>query len=137
MSHMQFHRQSILLLALLVSSATVHAAKLYKWTDEAGNTQYSQSPPNDKNTQEVISGAKPVVPTPEPVNTAPIEIPEPTDLAASQQQADRCQGLYHDLELYTADQPITDAEGNVTIVSKEMREAKSAEIKSELDASCR
>lgn len=127
---------SILLLAAMLASTTVHAAKLYKWIDEAGNTHYSQKSPTDKNSGEVISGTPPEA-EPEPVDTTPIEIPQPTDLLASQQQADKCQGLYRDLELYKNEKQITDSEGNAMVVSKEMREAKMVEIKAELDQSCR
>jgi hypothetical protein len=38
-------RTSILLLAAIVASAPVAAAKLYKWVDERGVTNYSNTPP--------------------------------------------------------------------------------------------
>jgi len=112
----------------------VHAAKLYKWVDEAGNTHYSQTPDSDRDSQQASPATEAQA---EPVEHAPLEIPPPTDLAASQQLADKCQGLYRDLELYKDHSQITDTEGKVMVISPEMREAKIAEIKSELDKSCR
>lgn len=136
MFHMRIIPWSILLLTVLLGSTSAYAAKLYKWTDEAGTTHYSQNPSTDLNTSEVITSTAPEA-EPVPVDTTPIEIPQPTDIEASQQLADRCQGLYHDLELYESEQQITDSEGNTLVVSMEMREAKVAEIKAELDKSCR
>ncbi len=126
----------VLLFATLLGSSAVQAAKLYKWTDEAGATHYTQKPPSDTGSDEVISTSEPEIKA-EPVDTSPVEIPQPTDLAASQQAAERCMGLYHTLELYQERQPITDSDGNVMVVSEEMRESKIAELKQELDASCR
>lgn len=38
-------RNAILVILALVCAHTVHAGKVYKWVDENGNTQYSQTPP--------------------------------------------------------------------------------------------
>lgn len=45
-------RWSLLCLALLTPMATVHAAKLYKWTDENGKVHYSDRVPPDQVKQE-------------------------------------------------------------------------------------
>ena len=127
---------ALLLLTALFISTTADAAKLYKWVDKNGKTHYSQKPPSDAGSEEVITANQPE-PIPVPVESTPIEVPEPTDLIASEQAAARCQGLLHDLELYQGNGQITDREGNLMVVSTEMREAKVTEIKTELDQSCR
>lgn len=131
-----FRLYSLLLIASLFGSSAVYAEKLYKWTDEEGNVHYSQKPRNDVGSEEVIQGMPPEV-VEEPQDTTPVEVPLPTDVEASQQLADTCQGLYHELELYETRQPISDSEGNVVVLSEEMREAKIFEIKGALDESCR
>lgn len=137
MSGIQSNTLKFVMLACIVAgSQTAHAAKLYKWADEVGNIHYSESPPTDRNTEEVSSdsthGADAAVP-----DTTPVEIPQPVNPQASQQLAERCQGLYRELESYISGQQVTDSEGNAIIVSAEMREAKITEIKAELDQSCR
>ncbi len=131
-----FRLYSLLLIASLFGSSTVYAEKLYKWTDAEGKVHYSQNPRNDVGSEEVIHGAPPEV-VEEPQDTTPVVVPLPTDVEASQRLADTCQGLFHELELYEQRQPISDNEGNVVVLSEEMREAKILEIKSALDESCR
>ncbi len=131
-----FRLCSLLLLTALLGSTAAHADKLYKWTDEEGNVHYSQKPPNDLGSKEVIQG----VPLPveeAPQDTTPVEVPLPDNIEASQLLADKCQGLYKELELHESKQPITDSTGSVTVLSEEMREAKIFEIKAVLDESCR
>lgn len=131
-----FRLYSLLLLVALFGSTAVYAEKLYKWTDEEGNVHYSQKPQNDVGSEEVIQGMPPKVEE-EPQDTTPVEVPLPEDIEASQLLADKCQGLYHELELYEDKQPISDSEGNVMVISEEQREAKIFEIKATLDESCR
>lgn len=125
-----------MLLAALLVSTPLHAAKLYKWTDEEGNVHYSQKPASATGTEEVIQAQ------PEEVEevieeTAPIEVPMPVDTEAAQKQAERCQDLMRDLEIYKSSKQVTDSEGNVMQISPEMRDAKLKEINEELDRSCR
>ena len=131
-----FRLTSLLLIASLLGSSAIYAEKLYKWTDEEGNVHYSQKPRNDVGSEEVIQ-ANPPKPEEEPQDTTPVVVPMPTDVEASQLVADKCQGLYHELEIYEKKQPISDSEGNVMVLSEEMREAKIFEIKAALDESCR
>jgi hypothetical protein len=144
MSGIRSHALKLILLAIVVVGANAaHAAKLYKWSDEAGNIHYSQNPPANKDSEEVISGSAADIEPASPVDTTSIEIQPPADPEASQRLADRCQQLYHDLKLYVgaggdeSESPLKDDEGNALVISVEMREAKIAEIKAELDASCR
>ncbi len=125
-----------LLITLLLGSTPLHAAKLYKWIDEDGKVNFSETPRNSAGHEAVITVNEPE-PEAEAVEPTPIEIPEPTDLAASQQAADLCQGLLGELELYKSNEPISDSEGNPVIVSPEMREAKIVDINQQLDQSCR
>lgn len=135
MSGIQSHLLQLLLITSIATGASIaHAAKLYKWADEAGQIHYSEIPPTDRTTEEVNSDTEAVS---APLESPPVEIPQSTNPQASQQLADKCQGLYRDLELYISRQPITDSEGNAMVVSEEMREAKITEIKAELDQSCR
>ena len=122
------------LLLITLFTAPVQAAKLYKWTDEEGNVHFSQKPPTAPDKDEVLQQPEPV---PEEAVMAPAEAPEPSDLEASQQAAELCDGLFRDLERYQENKQITDAEGNVMVISPEMREAKIAEINAQLDESCR
>ena len=124
-----------LLIALVLGATSANAAKLYKWTDEKGNIHYSEAAP----TKEELTGSQDAEPeiTAEPVDETPVIIPEPTDLAASQQAAQLCQGLLHDLEQYNSGESITGNDGSVMLVSPEMREVKIAEINAQLDQSCR
>lgn len=127
---------SILLIASLFSGSALSAARTYKWVDEAGTVHYSEKMQTGASTDEVTPDSRPEV-EPAQIDTSPVEIPQPANPQASQQLADKCQGLYRDLELYISRQPITDSEGNAMVVSEEMREAKITEIKMELDQSCR
>jgi hypothetical protein len=127
---------TLLMLTALFSSSAIAANKLYKWADEAGNIHYSEKPPGGRAAEEIISDAVSEV-KPAPLDTTPVEIPQPADPQAAQQLADKCQGLYHRLELYNSKQPITDREGNVMVVSEEMREAKITEFRAALDQFCR
>ena len=131
-----FRLYSLLLIASLFGSSAVYAEKLYKWIDEEGTIHYSQKPRSDIGSEEVIQGAPPEV-VEEPQDTTPVIVPMPNDVEAAQLVADKCQGLYHELELYEGKQPISDSEGNIIVVSEEMREAKIFEIKAALDESCR
>jgi hypothetical protein len=125
-----------LLLATLSGSSVFAANKLYKWTDEAGNIHYSEKSPTDRTTDSVISDTRPeTIAT--PPDTTPLEIPQAIDQEAAQQLAERCQGLYRELERYREREPITDSEGNVVVISEEMREAKLLSIKAKLDRFCR
>lgn len=124
-----------LLIALLLSAAPGHAAKLYKWTDAKGKVHYSEKPPTAAELEGAVSDEPEE--TAKPVDPAPVTIPEPTDLAASQQAAELCQQLYRKLESYKGEGPVTDSEGKPTVVSPEMREAKISEINTQLDQSCR
>ena len=125
-----------LLITAMFGITPVEAQKLYKWVDEEGSVHFSETPRNTPGHEAVI-----IVDQPEPeaevVEKTPVEIPEPTDLAASQQAAQLCQGLLDSLELYKSGEPIMDSEGNPTVVSPEMRETKIIEINAELDRSCR
>lgn len=125
-----------LLLSALLTAAPAQAAKLYKWTDEDGKVHYSEKPRNTPDQEEVIKRppqeAQPVV-----VEETPIEVPVPADTTAALQAAERCQQLLHDLERYKDNKQVTDKEGNVMVISPEMREAKKSEINAELDQSCR
>ncbi len=114
----------------------VEAQKLYKWVDEEGKVNFSETPRNTPGHEAVISVDQPE-PEAEAVEQTPVEVPEPTDLAASQQAAQLCQGLFDNLELYKSGEPIMDSEGNPVIVSPEMRETKISEINAELDRYCR
>jgi hypothetical protein len=127
---------SLLLLASLFSGSALSAPRTYKWVDEAGTVHYSEKMPSEASTEGVTPDSRPKV-EPAPGDTSPVEIPQPVNPQASQQLAERCQGLYRDLESYISGQQVTDSEGNVIIVSEEMREAKITEIKTELDQSCR
>ncbi|MCW8918627.1 MAG: DUF4124 domain-containing protein [Gammaproteobacteria bacterium] len=136
MSHNHLVLGLTLLLATLFSANTLAANKLYKWTDEAGNVHYSEKPPSDRTTDVVISDTQPKAETVSP-DTTPLEIPQATDQEAARQLAERCQSLYHELERYQTRAPIADGEGNVMVISEEMREAKLISIKAELDQFCR
>ncbi|MDH5785848.1 MAG: DUF4124 domain-containing protein [Chromatiales bacterium] len=125
-----------LILALLLSTTPAQAAKLYKWTDEDGNVHYSQKPRNHTGDDEAVINQPQSEPQVE-VEATPIEIPEPTDDPVALAAAERCQQLLHDLELYRDNRQITDSEGNVMVVSREMREAKVNELNAQLDESCR
>jgi hypothetical protein len=125
-----------LLLAALLASTPLYAAKLYKWTDEEGNVHYSQKPASATGTEEVIH-AQPEEVEEAVEETAPIEVPVPVDTEAAQKQAERCQSLLRDLEIYQSSEQVTDSEGNVIEISPEMRDAKLKEINEELDRSCR
>jgi hypothetical protein len=126
----------MLMLAALFSTGAIAANKLYKWADEAGNIHYSEKPPSGRTAEEIASDTV-STDTPVPLDTTPVEIPQPADPQAAQQLADKCQGLYHDLERYQSRLPINDSDGNVMVVSEEMREAKITEFKAALDQFCR
>jgi hypothetical protein len=126
----------MLMLAALFSTGAIAANKLYKWADEAGNIHYSEKAPSGRTAEEIASDTVPEVNS-APLDTTPVEIPPPADQEAAQQLADKCQGLYRDLALYEGGQQITDREGNVMVVSEEMRQAKITEFKAALDQFCR
>ena len=136
MLHRTIRLSPALLLAALLASSPLHAAKLYKWTDEEGNVHYSQKPASATNTEEVIN-AQPQEVEEAVEEMTPVEIPMPVDTEAAQKQAERCQQLLRDLEIYQNSEQVTDSEGNVMQLSPEMREAKLKEINEELDSSCR
>lgn len=51
--------KSLVILLLLCLCATAHAAKIYKWTDEAGNVHYSERPPAGKAQELQVPKSKP------------------------------------------------------------------------------
>ena len=73
---------------LAILSTTVSAGKVYKWTDAAGNTVYSQTPPPSKNDVEEmnVKPSKPSTPPATPKSntgsTSPGDKPQAEDKAA-------------------------------------------------------
>lgn len=114
--------------------STAYGAKLYKWTDDAGNVHYTQTPPSEHDTiveESDAPHAEANTPIPED------EILKATDIDAMQQRVSRCTKLEQELTAYRDHSQITDSDGNTVVVSDEMREAKIMEISAELKQNCR
>ena len=145
-------RQFCLALLLFVASFSV-SAEIYKWTDDNGQTHYSQTPPADGQAQKVD------VPPPPPIDAEQaqqqvdelIERQQEEDKArqeqeqqaqeeAAQQAAveEKCRILRENLTLYQNNpgRRVVDAEGNVTRMVEEERQQKMQEFQEQIELYC-
>jgi len=139
-----------LMLAYFASNA---AADVYKWTDENGQTHYSQQAPQQHDAK--------LIKTPPPPALNPDDAQQKVDQLIKQQQADReqrleqqqqqqkaaqeiaikqqnCTTAKHNLQQYQ-DNParrVVDAEGNVTRLKEEDRQQRIQEFQQQINEFC-
>lgn len=136
--HMKFVRNCALLLLLLTAPlAASQAAGLYKWTDDEGNTHYSQLPPSGRTAQKL----KPPKDAPAPEATQQKEedaIPEEAKSNADELKVKRqnCEIAKGNMQTYKDSQKIRQADGKIIELSDEMREAKIKEAQKMIDNYC-
>lgn len=135
---------------LLAAAAGSLAATMYKWTDEEGNVQYTQTPPSKGSFQKMTP---PPAPTSSPAadkaeapTTAPEAKEEGAD-ATAQEEAERkkleaaaakhnCEVARKNLEIYTAFRRVMNDKGEVVVLSDEERAAKIKEANDMIERYC-
>lgn len=133
---MDFVRKSALLIVLLmVPMIGAQAAKLYKWTDEAGNTHYTQVPPTEHPTEVITSEPPPPQPPAEDDTTLP-EGMSATDDANMKIKQKNCEAARKNLEVYKSSEKIIQDDGTEMVLSEEMRAAKLKETEQQIKLYC-
>jgi len=140
-----------LLLALLVTSASASAEQVYKWTDAAGVTHYSDAPPpadaQNVQTMRVSGGASHNgAPAPQSAEqTVSADSSTRTTAsngagpAADDARAKNCNAAHHNLELLQSGVTVTapGADGNQALLDDKQRQARIAEANAQITLFCK
>jgi hypothetical protein len=113
---------------------------MYKWTDEQGNVQYTQVPPEDREAEKL----KPLAPeTPSPAeeqaeDTRQLPPGLMPDGGEGAQELDRqkCFSARQNLEVLMRNREITLSDGKKMVLSEEMRRQKIDEAREEIKRYC-
>jgi hypothetical protein len=126
----------LLFLSLSFFFTSAQAVSLYKWTDEEGNVHYSQSPPEDRNAEEMQVKDEPVPETPEQaMDSAPPEGigQDPERLKIRQR---KCEIARNNLAVYEASNRVQKEDGSIIVMSEEMRKMKIEEAQEKVKEFC-
>lgn len=139
-------------LAALSTSFAVSATATYKWTDEQGNTVYSQQPPAQGEyerldirtgtaTQGGGSQQGAASSAAESILEDAKQAEKQADVEAQQARAEEirrqnCEVAKKNLQVYTVYRRIRDEEGNVKVLGDEERQQKIEEAKQQIEEFC-
>lgn len=125
----------------------------YKWTDDEGNTVYSQQPPPDRDYQrlDIRTGTPSPSGQDEPASSSSSaaesileeakKSEKQKEIEAQQAKAEEirkqnCEAAKQNLEVYTVYRRIRDAEGNVKVLGDEERQEKIQQAKDQIAEFC-
>lgn len=128
----------LIFLSLSFFITGAQAVSLYKWTDEAGNVHYSQSPPEDRNAEEMQVKDEPAPEMPEQEQAMDSAPPEgigqdPERLKIRQR---KCEIARNNLAVYEASNRVQKEDGSIIVLSEEMRKMKIEEAQEKVKEFC-
>lgn len=133
----------LLLFSGLAVFAPLHAASLYKWTDEEGNVHYSQTPPEKQQAEKMhvkdspASAQQPPAAQEEDAEADGMPEGAGQDPAVVEAKQRNCEIARSNLEVYKSSEKIQQPDGSVITLSDEMREMKVKEAQAMVDANCK
>lgn len=138
------HLLRLSLAAFAVAFAATASAAMYKWTDQEGNVQYSQTPPPEGDAIEI--SPPPAVKAPAPLKAPANRLVEDEENAAEkapltpEQQAvyqRNCEAARANLDTYRTATRVQQADGQIVDMNDENRQTKIQQAEEQVKKFCR
>lgn len=142
------HLLQLLLVVTAASFAASATAAMYKWTDKAGNVQYTETPPPEGDSTEIappprVAGQSSNSPSDQSNNneeqesdkTAEVDAP----LTPEQQDVYRrnCEAAKGNLETYKTARRVKQSDGEVVVMDDEKRQQKMQQAEEQIKKFCK